>query len=116
MATFQKSFIFYQGKRRKFYIRTRRSEDIIFLSGDELSSAHASQTYFEQHVYEYHGRPRRYEGNVMTWVRPSNYKLIDRTIRYVDLLTKINIKFSYETIAKAVFDEIPKLAQVKHWC
>ena len=53
----------------------------------------------------------RYEGNVMTWVRPSNYKLIDRTIRYVDLLTKNKHKeFSYETIAEAVFDEIPKMS------
>lgn len=30
----------------------------------------------------------RYEGNIMTWVRPSNYKLIDRAARYVDLLLK----------------------------
>ena len=55
------------------------------------------------------GRLSRYEGNVMTWVRPSNYKLIDRTIRYVDLLAKKEGKeFSYETIAKKVFDLIPE--------
>lgn len=29
---------------------------------------------------------QRYEGNVMTWVRPSNNKLIDRAARYVRLL------------------------------
>mmetsp|Transcript_32125 Transcript_32125/g.37055 ORF Transcript_32125/g.37055 Transcript_32125/m.37055 type:complete len:553 (+) Transcript_32125:47-1705(+) len=29
---------------------------------------------------------QRYEGNVMTWVRPSNNKLIDRAARYVKLL------------------------------
>jgi N-acetylmuramic acid 6-phosphate etherase len=28
----------------------------------------------------------RYEGNVMTWVRASNGKLIDRTLRYLDFL------------------------------
>lgn len=28
----------------------------------------------------------RYEGNVMTWVRASNGKLIDRTVRYLDFL------------------------------
>jgi N-acetylmuramic acid 6-phosphate etherase len=28
----------------------------------------------------------RYEGNVMTWVRSSNGKLIDRTLRYLDFL------------------------------
>ncbi len=32
------------------------------------------------------GRMDRYEGNVMTWVRSSNGKLIDRTLRYLDRL------------------------------
>jgi N-acetylmuramic acid 6-phosphate etherase len=34
------------------------------------------------------GRLQRYEGNVMTWVRPSNGKLIDRTARYLEFLIK----------------------------
>jgi N-acetylmuramic acid 6-phosphate etherase len=55
------------------------------------------------------GRLSRYEGNVMTWVRPSNYKLIDRTIRYVDLLTKRKDRsFEYNHIAETVFELIPK--------
>ncbi|MEM7673363.1 MAG: hypothetical protein AAF212_08490, partial [Verrucomicrobiota bacterium] len=29
------------------------------------------------------GRLGRYEGNWMTWVKPSNRKLIDRAIRYI---------------------------------
>ena len=32
------------------------------------------------------GRLDRYEGNVMTWVRASNGKLIDRTLRYLERL------------------------------
>lgn len=32
------------------------------------------------------GRLGRYEGNLMTWVKPSNNKLIDRAIRYVRIL------------------------------
>ena len=32
------------------------------------------------------GKMERYEGNVMTWVRPSNGKLIDRTVRYLEFL------------------------------
>ncbi|NDG83502.1 MAG: hypothetical protein EBX52_00505 [Proteobacteria bacterium] len=32
------------------------------------------------------GRLDRYEGNVMTWVRASNGKLIDRTLRYLEKL------------------------------
>ncbi len=50
------------------------------------------------------GRLRRYEGNVMTYVRASNNKLIDRVIRYVELLLaekKINVP--YDTIAYSLF-------------
>lgn len=32
------------------------------------------------------GRMQRYEGNIMTWVRPSNAKLVDRTARYLEIL------------------------------
>jgi N-acetylmuramic acid 6-phosphate etherase len=32
------------------------------------------------------GRMNRYEGNIMTWVKPSNGKLIDRTLRYAEAL------------------------------
>ncbi len=34
------------------------------------------------------GRLKRYRNNIMTWVRPSNNKLIDRTVRYISLLLK----------------------------
>ena len=51
------------------------------------------------------GRLNRYEGNLMTWVRPSNYKLIDRTIRYVDYILKHKHKkeVGYNNIALQVF-------------
>lgn len=51
------------------------------------------------------GRMKRYHGNVMTWVKPSNFKLIDRTIRYVGyLLEQAGEKSrSYEDIALATF-------------
>lgn len=56
------------------------------------------------------GRLGRYEGNVMTWVRPSNNKLIDRTIRYVSLfMEKKGKSFSYEEIARACFTLIPSI-------
>ena len=51
------------------------------------------------------GRLDRYEGNIMTWVRSSNYKLIDRTIRYVKmLLEREGVEISYEEIAKKIFE------------
>jgi N-acetylmuramic acid 6-phosphate etherase len=34
------------------------------------------------------GRMNRYEGNIMTWVKASNGKLIDRTLRYIEQLAK----------------------------
>lgn len=51
----------------------------------------------------------RYEGNVMTWVRPSNYKLIDRCIRYIQAITaKKNIHLSYTKTAEYLFSTIPE--------
>lgn len=34
------------------------------------------------------GRLNRYQSNLMTWVRPSNNKLIDRAVRFADILLK----------------------------
>lgn len=51
------------------------------------------------------GRIGRYQSNVMTWVKPSNYKLIDRATRYVDHILKIeNINKSYDEIARLVIE------------
>lgn len=53
------------------------------------------------------GRLGRFESNVMTWVKPSNKKLIDRAIRYVQhLLEKEGGKsFSYTEICYQLFAE-----------
>jgi N-acetylmuramic acid 6-phosphate etherase len=49
----------------------------------------------------------RYEGNVMTWVRPSNNKLIDRAARYIlQLLKQKNKTPSYEDVVLKIFEEI----------
>lgn len=49
----------------------------------------------------------RYEGNVMTWVRPSNNKLIDRAARYIAHLLKQRQKnATYEEIVLKIFEEI----------
>lgn len=59
------------------------------------------------------GRLGRYEGNLMTWVRPSNKKLIDRAIRYTDTLLqkKENKSVDYKTIAYKVFELMPTLKE-----
>jgi N-acetylmuramic acid 6-phosphate etherase len=51
------------------------------------------------------GRLKRFEGNLMTWVRTSNNKLIDRAIRYTDItLRDRGIEKTYEEIAEALFE------------
>lgn len=58
------------------------------------------------------GRLGRYEGNVMTWVRASNNKLVDRSIRYVDaLLKREGVSLSYEDIAARCFEAMEKLPE-----
>jgi N-acetylmuramic acid 6-phosphate etherase len=51
------------------------------------------------------GRLGRYESNVMLWVRPSNYKLIDRATRYVLGLLERDGKtdVSYEATVRELF-------------
>jgi N-acetylmuramic acid 6-phosphate etherase len=54
----------------------------------------------------------RYEGNIMTWVRPSNNKLIDRAARYVLQLLKLQGKSaSYEDVVEKIFQESDKLGE-----
>jgi N-acetylmuramic acid 6-phosphate etherase len=55
------------------------------------------------------GRLGRYQGNVMTYVRASNNKLIDRAIRYIDLLLKNkNITLSYSQLCHILFEMLEK--------
>ena len=57
------------------------------------------------------GRMGCYEGNLMTSLYPSNSKLIDRSIRYIDFIlkNKHNINMIYEDIASNMFEELYKL-------
>jgi N-acetylmuramic acid 6-phosphate etherase len=52
------------------------------------------------------GRLGRYEGNLMTWVKPSNNKLIDRAIRYVRELEyrQCGRRPDYSVVAHALFE------------
>jgi N-acetylmuramic acid 6-phosphate etherase len=57
------------------------------------------------------GRLGRYEGNIMTWVRPSNFKLIDRSVRYVTHLLKEQgiHQFTYADITRQTLREFEQL-------
>jgi len=47
------------------------------------------------------GRMDRYESNIMTYVKPTNYKLIDRATRYAMALRPGS---KYEDIVKIIYD------------
>ncbi|MDA9793120.1 SIS domain-containing protein [Bacteriovoracaceae bacterium] len=60
------------------------------------------------------GRMERYVDNVMTWVKPSNLKLIDRSVRYViKLLQNRNIHAEYEVVANMLFKNIEHVTVVQ---
>jgi len=57
------------------------------------------------------GKMNRYEGNLMTYVKPSCNKLIDRAIRYVThLLSDHGVTKSYDDICFALFDELDNIS------
>lgn len=53
----------------------------------------------------------RYQGNIMTWVKPTNNKLIDRSARYIQhLLKDKNIEKSYEEIVVEIFKNLDSVS------
>jgi N-acetylmuramic acid 6-phosphate etherase len=57
------------------------------------------------------GRLGHYEGNLMTSLYPSNSKLIDRAIRYIDFLVRMKTdkKIPYNELAEYMFEELRQL-------
>ena len=69
-----------------------------------ISKAVCLKMLLNTHSTALMGRLNRYEDNIMTWVRPSNYKLIDRSIRYCEqLLLRKGIHVPYEDICLVLF-------------
>lgn len=97
--------IFYDDGRVIFKCQ---KEDAIFNWGEDPLFNHLMvKMLLNAHSTLIMGLLGRYEGNVMTWVRASNNKLIDRAARYVTQLTKQkNKSLSYEEIVGAIFEEI----------
>jgi N-acetylmuramic acid 6-phosphate etherase len=60
------------------------------------------------------GKLNRYEGNIMTWVKPTNNKLIDRAARYIDyLLQDVGVSKSYEEIVYKIFETVEELPETE---
>jgi len=105
------------------FVIDREGDDIVFTL-NHLShrlSARGLHPFFEHlflkmalnmHSTLVMGRYGRYESNIMTWVKPSNKKLIDRAIRYVEyLLHHQNVTvFSYADICHQLFEEMQHMA------
>ena len=98
-----------RGPRLEMQLGTHRA-------GVEVSSLHPLfehlllKMLLNMHSTLLMGRLGRYESNLMTWVRPSNKKLVDRAIRYVAyLLARDNIRVSYEEIAYRCFEKMQEL-------
>ena len=100
-------------------LRVNKGYEILFLEGkykkalelttpfqaDSLLDLIDFKIFLNTHSTAVMGRMGRYQSNVMTWVRPNNYKLIDRTIRYsAMLLEEKKISFPYEVMAKKLFE------------
>jgi N-acetylmuramic acid 6-phosphate etherase len=82
------------------------------LGGDPLFNHLAVKVLLNAHSTLIMGILGRYEGNVMTYVRPSNNKLIDRAARYVQrLLEKNQKKASYAEVVGRIFEEVESGAQ-----
>lgn len=109
---------------RKLYrfIIERQGDDLSFALGERTHRVNVKGLHpFFEHLFlkmalNMHstlvmGRCGRFESNVMTWVKPSNKKLIDRAIRYVEyLLHHQNVLgFSYTDICYQLFEETEKL-------
>jgi len=111
------------GKRKEHIFSIDKINNGIHFSFDELNHKIDIDEFncLEQHILlkillNIHstlvmGRLSRYEGNSMTYVKPSNKKLIDRSIRYIlNILSNRGIdKYSYEEVAKKLFDNLKKI-------
>lgn len=84
------------------------NEEAVFEWGEEPLFNHLMvKMLLNAHSTLIMGLLGRYEGNVMTWVRPSNNKLIDRAARYIIQLLKVKGKtVPYETVVLKIFEEI----------
>ena len=109
-------------KKSHFFSILPNKKGIQFKLDDQAHELDISDLDFlEQHLFlkiilnclstSIMGRMSRYDGNVMTWVRSSNYKLIDRTIRYITMILKqSHLEVPYNDIARKIFeikDKVP---------
>lgn len=105
------------------FVITREGDDLVFSLGDlthrlNVAGLHPLHEHLvlkmllNAHSTLVMGLMGRFESNVMTWVKPSNNKLIDRSIRYIQhLLAQDGItQYSYADICHQLFIEAENMA------
>ncbi|MCJ8277492.1 MAG: hypothetical protein HRT44_12640, partial [Bdellovibrionales bacterium] len=101
-------------KQFAFDIRSTSAEIELSLNQLNLKISHGGLSSLYQHtllklLLNAHstllmGRLDRYQSNIMTWVTPTNGKLIARSARYVQgLLREKNIEKAYEEVVRRIF-------------
>jgi N-acetylmuramic acid 6-phosphate etherase len=75
------------------------------LAGEDLFRSHLSvKILLNIHSTLVMGLQGRFLGNMMTWVRPSNMKLVDRAQRYIEsLLQEKGISYESERVVELIF-------------
>jgi N-acetylmuramic acid 6-phosphate etherase len=84
----------------------RDLNNAVSLSGQSALFDHLSlKMLLNMHSTLVMGRLGRFEGNLMTWVYPSNGKLVDRAARYTQILlaARGRAEFGYDEIVRAQF-------------
>ena len=116
-ALAQRTALIAPHKLHRFTIM-REGDDLVFTLGEHRHALNVKGLHplhehlvlkiiLNMHSTLVMGRIGRFESNVMTWVKPSNNKLIDRAIRYVQhLLAQDGIdRFDYNDICYQIFAE-----------
>ena len=110
-----------QALRQHEFVIDRRGDNLVMQLGDAKASLDVSRLHpllehlllkilLNTHSTLVMGRLGRYESNLMTWVRPSNLKLIDRAIRYSSaLLEREGVHAPYARIARQCLLEMETL-------
>lgn len=99
------------GISRYFNIQLNNETCQIPLPQDLLQQTIVYKLCLNSHSTIMMGRLGYFEGNLMLSLKPSNFKLVDRAIRYSKFIlsTKYNLDIDYKTIADIVFRQIPSL-------
>jgi N-acetylmuramic acid 6-phosphate etherase len=94
----------------RILFKCQKEETLFYWGEDPLFNHLMVKMLLNAHSTLIMGLLGRYEGNVMTWVRPSNNKLIDRAARYIQhVLSGKEKRASYEDIVEKIFEEIGHL-------